>query len=63
MEREVGAIQQIKEPAELENRELTTREPLVADRNFCVLMELLGSRIYHFTRVYGLSGAASLRGV
>jgi hypothetical protein len=34
MEREVGAIRQINEPAELENRELTIRENLIVDQHF-----------------------------
>jgi hypothetical protein len=54
MERKVGAIQKIKEQAELEIRELTALENFAVDRHFRALMELLGTQIYHFTRVYGL---------
>ena len=54
MEREVGAIREIDVVAAREHRQPTLREKLAIDRHFAALMHLLGGRIYHFTRVYGL---------
>lgn len=54
MEREVRAIREIGAQVAQESRRETVREKLAINRHFGRLMELLGSRIYHFTRVYGL---------
>lgn len=54
LEREVGAIREITAVAAKQDREQTQREKLAIDRHFTALLQLLGGRIYHFTRVYGL---------
>lgn len=54
IEREVRAIQEIGALAAQESRRETVREKRAINRHFGRLMELLGGRIYHFTRIYGL---------
>lgn len=54
MEREVRAIRAINALAVQDDRPPTPRDKLAIDRHFAALMHLLGGRIHHFTRVYGL---------
>ncbi|MXP15124.1 sigma-70 family RNA polymerase sigma factor [Altererythrobacter confluentis] len=55
MEREVAAIIAINEGAIGAGRSRTLRENIAVDRHFSQLMIILGGRIRHFTKVYGLT--------
>ena len=55
MEREVAAIIAINEGATGAGRSRTLRENIAVDRHFSQLMIILGGRIRHFTKVYGLT--------
>ncbi len=54
LEGEVSAIREVTAVAAKQDREQTQREKLAVDRHFAALLQLLGGRIDHFTRVYGL---------